>query len=111
MKRMITISFLGLLCVTAWADELKPGFRPWTTVVKEADTNKDGMLEPMEIMNFTDISAPGFRPFLAQNFMDFDSDKDGMLAKRPKSLRHFFATISRFLRSNIGTHSTGSLAT
>lgn len=82
MKRLITISFLGLLCVTAWADELKPGFRPWTTVVKEADTNKDGMLEPMEIMNFTDISAPGFRPFLAQNFMDFDSDKDGMLAMK-----------------------------
>ena len=79
MKSLISISFLGLFVLTAWADDLPADFRPWTEVAHDADVNIDGMLTPKEIVH-ADVDAPGFRPFLAEHFMDLDTDDDGMIS-------------------------------
>lgn len=79
MKWLISILFLSLFVLTAWADDLPAGFRPWIEVAHDADVNTDGMLTPSEIMH-ADVDAPGFRPFLAEHFMDLDTNDDEMLS-------------------------------
>lgn len=79
MKSLISILFSCLFVLTAWADDLPEGFRPWTELAHDADLNADGMLTPKEVMH-ADVDAPGFRPFLAQHFMDLDTDGNGMLS-------------------------------
>ncbi|MEQ8661745.1 MAG: hypothetical protein RLW62_13105 [Gammaproteobacteria bacterium] len=57
------------------------GFMPWTDVMKMADTDKDGMLTPHEVVYFKgNDSHTGFRPFMVDHFADFDTDGDGMVS-------------------------------
>ncbi len=73
---LTTLAALAALTLTApaWADD-------WTSTLKTADANGDGMIDKMEVMNFSDpLGAPGFKPFFAVHFDDIDKDGDGMLA-------------------------------
>ncbi len=57
------------------------GFMPWTDVLKMADTDGDGMVNPKEVMYFEAADRHyGFQPFMADHFKDFDTDKDGMVS-------------------------------
>jgi hypothetical protein len=58
------------------------GFMPWTDVMKMADSDKDGMLTPKEVMYFKSADThSGFRPFMVDHFADFDTDGDGMVSE------------------------------
>lgn len=53
----------------------------WNTILMSADTNSDGQVDMMEVMNFSDpLGSPGFKPFLAYNFKEMDTDGDGMVS-------------------------------
>jgi len=74
----IAVLGLGLLVGNVANAE---GFMPWTDVMKMADTDKDGMLTPREVMYFEGSdSHVGFQPFMVDHFKDFDTDGDGMVS-------------------------------
>ncbi|MEO0424180.1 MAG: hypothetical protein AAF184_17715 [Pseudomonadota bacterium] len=76
MKRI-----LPLLATAAALALTAPAFADdWTSVLKKADANDDGMIDKLEVMNFADpLSAPGFKPFFAVHFDQIDKNGDGML--------------------------------
>ena len=53
---------------------------PWTKVAEMADLNDDGMLTMFEVERFKPVAKfPGFQPWMADHFIDLDSNNDGMV--------------------------------
>lgn len=76
MKRI----FLPLGLLLFVSNTSAEGFMPWTKVAEMADLNDDGMLTMFEVERFKPVAKfPGFQPWMADHFIDLDSNNDGMV--------------------------------
>ena len=56
------------------------GFMPWAKVTSMADLNEDGMITMFEVERFKPVAQfPGFQPFMADHFIELDTNNDGMV--------------------------------
>jgi Ca2+-binding EF-hand superfamily protein len=79
MKKLNAVVASVLVAATVGAAQAE-NFMPWTDIMKLADSNKDQIVSPAEVMMFKFADQyPGFQPFIATHFMNFDADKDGMI--------------------------------
>ena len=76
----MTRILISLALASALSNVSAEGFMPWTKVVSMADLNDDGMLTMFEVERFKPVAKfPGFQPWMADHFVDLDTNGDGMV--------------------------------
>jgi len=75
----LVVAFLSILWMFAVSAE--ESFMPWTEVMKRADTDTDGVVSMNEVKEFSHTKEfIGFQPFMADHFMDLDTNSDDMIS-------------------------------
>jgi hypothetical protein len=78
MNKFILSALLSVFSLGVFAQAA--GFLEWVEVVNKADVNHDGMVSAHEVMMYDPTShEAGFRPFMVDHFIAFDTNGDGML--------------------------------
>ena len=73
----LTVLIAGLIFAGGVSAE---GFMPWNKVTAMADLNDDGMITMFEVERFKPVAKfPGFQPFMADHFIELDTNEDGMV--------------------------------
>ncbi len=79
MKNMMFVFALAFIAAPFGASA--QGFMPWTDVMMEADSDKDGSVSMEEIKAFRLGSRfQGFQPWMVDHFAELDLDGDGSVS-------------------------------
>ena len=80
METHMTRKLIPLALMSFIGSVSAEGFMPWTKVADMADLNDDGMLTMFEVERFKPVAKfPGFQPWMADHFVDLDTNNDGMV--------------------------------